>query len=101
MSTGPTDPITLENVYALAQSMENRLQNLEAKQYDTRPIWEAVLASLTQLEKNVDELRVDMKDVKKDIASINRQMGFLAKEFVRLNAEQLIIDRVERLESRP
>jgi F0F1-type ATP synthase membrane subunit b/b' len=41
--------------------MEIRITNLEDRQYDTKPIWERVLAEIAELRSEVQGLRTDLR----------------------------------------
>jgi hypothetical protein len=59
---------------------------LEAKAYDTKPIWERALAEILALGKKVDH--------------IDRKFDVLATDMITLRARQSRIeDRMDRLES--
>jgi len=50
----PNDVLKL--ILARLDSMDQRLEKLEARAYDTNPIWERALAELVELGKRMDSL---------------------------------------------
>jgi chromosome segregation ATPase len=67
--------------------MDARLQKLEAKQYDTKPVWERALAELLGLQDKVDNL--------------SRKIDVLSMDMIQLRADQGRTERrLDQLESR-
>ncbi len=81
-------------------SMNDRIAALEAKSYDTRPIWERALAELLELkervgqiegrlsavegrlgalEKGQAELKTDVQEIKLQLVNLNREMKQLSR----------------------
>jgi len=68
-----------------------RLERLEAKQYDTKPIWQQALAEIVELRQEMRE-RFD---------TVDRKFDLLIKDVFQLRNEQSRADtRLEKLESR-
>ena len=64
--------------------VDDRLERLEARQYDTKPIWERVLAELGTM--------------KEQIASLDRKFDVLTKDMMQLRADQQYVhERLDRL----
>ncbi|HEX8492367.1 MAG TPA: hypothetical protein VF658_05960 [Pyrinomonadaceae bacterium] len=70
-----------ERVFARFDALDARLQNLEAKAYDTKPIWEQALKEIKEtrreLSKRLDrieaiahETRADLRDAEDRIESL-------------------------------
>src|SRR5216684_4040548 len=84
-----------ERVFARFDSMEgrfdgldNRVQALEARALDTKPIWERALAEIL--------------DVKQGVGDIKRKIDLLSLDVVQVRADQRRVDkRMDSLESRP
>lgn len=71
--------------------LNTRLEKLEAKQYDTKPIWQQALAEIVELRQEMRE-RFD---------TVDRKFDLLVKDVFQLRAEQSRADtRLEKLESR-
>ena len=83
-----------ERVFARFDALDNRLnniearlENLEAKSYDTKPIWERALAELLELREKVD--------------NVERKLDVFGKDVVQLRADQVRTDRrLDSLETR-
>ncbi len=68
-----------------------RLERLEAKQCDTKPIWQQALAEIVELRQEMRE-RFD---------TVDRKFDLLIKDVFQLRTEQSRADtRLEKLESR-
>jgi chromosome segregation ATPase len=86
-----------------------RLERLEERALDTKPIWERALAELldlkmelSEVKADVSELKAEVRDVKTELRNVNRKLDVLAKDIVQLRADQVDLDsRVEKLESKP
>ena len=81
-----------ERVFARFDALDARLNNLEervdARLHETRPIWEAVLSRLDNIEN--------------EIKSINRRVRVLHDDILRAREEQEDLrERVTKLESEP
>ena len=86
-----------ERVFARFDAMDGRFNNidvrlerLEAKQYDTKPMWERTLTEIAELRTEAGE-RFD---------SIERKLGLLYSDIINLRADQLRDERrVDKLEA--
>ena len=60
--------IRFDAIDARLDSLEERVEKLEAKQYDTKPIWEKALAAILELSTRLDEMsvRLDKIDARLD-----------------------------------
>jgi chromosome segregation ATPase len=75
-----------DKVEARLGDMNERLETLEAKAYDTKPIWERALAEILALGEKVDH--------------IDRKFDVLATDMITLRARQSRLeDRMDRFES--
>lgn len=73
--------------------VRERVERLEAKQYDTKPIWEQALAAIMELRQEIQQIHRELKD-------INRKLDVLNKDMLQMRANQNDFDnRLERLES--
>jgi chromosome segregation ATPase len=67
--------------------VDGRLESLEARQFDTKPIWERVLGEL--------------ETMKEQIINLDRKFDILTKDMIQVRADQKYVDkRLDRLESR-
>ena len=70
-------------------NVEARLEKLEAKSYDTKPIWERALAEIQETRAEMIE-RFD---------NLGRKIDVLNKDMLQLRADQVRVEtRVEKLE---
>jgi len=90
-----------ERVFARFDSMEgrfdgldNRVQALEARALDTKPIWERALAEILDVKQGVAEVKEGVEDVK-------RKIDLLSLDIVQVRADQRRVEkRMDTLESR-
>ena len=76
-----------DSLDARLANVESRLENLEAKSYDTKPIWERALTELIELNQR--------------IANVERKIDVLGKDMIQLRADQAHVEnRLDNLESR-
>lgn len=67
--------------------LDRRVQVLESKAYDTKPIWERALAEISE--------------VKEAVFDLGRKITVLTEDMMQLRADQLRIERrMDRVESR-
>lgn len=59
-----------ERIFARFDSIDARLEKLEARSYDTRPIWEKALAEITATRSDVGEINVRLGAIEKRVAAI-------------------------------
>ncbi len=91
-----------ERVFARFDSMEGRfdsfdtrVQALEARALDTKPIWERALAEILDVKQGVGEVKEGVEDIK-------RKIDLLSLDVVQVRADQRRVDkRMDSLESRP
>ena len=107
-----------ERFQRIEGNLEIRIRKLEARQYDTKPIWEQVLVALAEINTRLDKMdarfdgidaRLDKMDARFDkqdtvldngFRSVERKMDVLNKYFLETRADQRYLDdRLEKLES--
>ncbi len=65
-----------------------RLERLEARAYDTKPIWQQALTEIVE--------------VKGQLAGLDRKFDVLARDMIQLRADQsLVHSRIDKLEPQP
>ena len=80
--------------------MDSRLEALEAKSFDTKPLWERALAALAEIKQGLAEVKQDLAEVKRRLDSMERRFSVLNDDVLYMRAEhRKLEDRVERLES--
>jgi septal ring factor EnvC (AmiA/AmiB activator) len=61
--------------------MDTRIEKLEMKEYDTKPIWEQALAAIletrAEVESGLTEVRSGLAEVKSDLVEVNVGLGNL------------------------
>jgi hypothetical protein len=87
-----------DNVAAILKHIDSRLQSLEQKVeerlYDTRPIWQKVVADIAQLQegqRHLEEgqarLEDQMRDIKVSVREVARNTGVIYETAVKIQAE--------------
>jgi chromosome segregation ATPase len=97
-----------ERVFARFDAMDSRLERLEARSYDTKPIWEKALTAIVETGKEVAEiknrvavietaiaglatdvgvLKTDVRVLKADVSGLNTNYGGIKNEFVDIRRE--------------
>jgi chromosome segregation ATPase len=83
-----------ERVFARFDGLDTRVQALEARALDTKPIWERALAEILELKQGVGEVKEGVEDIK-------RKIDLLSLDIVQVRADQRRVDkRMDALESR-
>jgi chromosome segregation ATPase len=84
---------------ALSASLESLETKVDQRLRETRPIWENVLSQITELKKEIDELRAETAS---GFRAGDRKIGVLSKNLVDMTAEiQELRELIEKLESQP
>jgi chromosome segregation ATPase len=92
----------LDRLETRLENVETRLNDLETKVderlKETRPIWEAVLSQLQQLDARINKLSDDLSS---GLRKVERKIEILNDNFLRLAGDQRdLLLRVEDLESK-
>ncbi len=74
-----------ERMLARLDTIDARLEKLEAKAYDTKPVWQEVITFLNEMNR---EMQAGFRNTE-------RQIGVLSKDVVQLRAD--VGDAVDRL----
>lgn len=70
------------------KDLDARLQKLEAKSYDTKPIWERALAEILAVSQKLD--------------TVERKLNVLSQDMLALRADQTRLeDQMDKIESKP
>jgi chromosome segregation ATPase len=70
------------------KDLETRLQRLEEKSYDTKPIWERALNEILTVSQKLD--------------TVERKLNVLSQDMLTLRADQTRIeDRIDKFASKP
>jgi chromosome segregation ATPase len=77
-----------ERMEARLDEMDRRLQVLEEKAYDTKPIWERAIAEILELRE--------------DVHTLDRKFNIITRDLITLRAEQSRLeDRMDKMDSKP
>jgi chromosome segregation ATPase len=77
-----------ERMEARLDEMDRRLQVLEQKTYDTKPIWERAIAEILELRE--------------DVHTLDRKFNIVTRDLITLRAEQSRLeDRMDKMDSKP
>jgi len=96
----------LDRVEALQTEYGKRLSELEAKVearlYDTRPIWEQVLSKLTAFEERQQRTEERQQQMEQRLESIDRRVRWLYDEFkdLKVRLKPVFSDAVKLLNDR-
>ena len=96
----------LDRVEARQTEHDKRLFELEAKVearlYDTRPIWEQVLSRLTALEERQQRMEERQQEMEQRLESIDRRVRWLYDEFkdLKVRLKPVFSDVVKLLNDR-
>lgn len=100
-----------ERVFMRFDSLEHRIEKLEMKQYDTKPMWEKALASIIETNERLrtfDERfdNIDQKfealstDLDNGLRGVERKIDVLNQYILDLRADQRYVDsRLEKIEA--
>ena len=87
-------------VLSILRSMDTRLTALEDKVerrlHDTRPIWEQVLARLTNVEERLTAVETRLKKLEDEVFMLSRKFGVWTRDLALL--QERYEDLKERLE---
>lgn len=63
-----------DRVFARFDSMDARLEKLEAQRYDTKPIWERALAAIMQTQLEVGEIKIRVGGIESTVGGIESKV---------------------------
>ena len=64
-----------------------RLEKLESKALDTKPIWERALAEILEVKADVVEVKADLVEVKDRLQRVEGSLGILTEDIVKVRAD--------------
>ncbi len=82
-SDGKFDEL-LQIVQAMRTELADLKQTVDARLYDTRPIWEKVQADIAQLQEGQEFLRKDVREVRTELRDINRKLSIFNDNLVQI-----------------
>jgi len=66
-----------QRVFARFDSIDERLERLEARNYDTKPIWERALAAIMETGLEVGEIRTKVGVIEQKVGIIEGKVGVI------------------------
>ncbi len=92
----------LDLILAEIKTLNVRVAALEAKSYDTRPIWERALAEILELKERQSGVETGLQEVRKEVRQFRRQMEQMIVTQAQIQADIRDLDiRVATLEEEP
>lgn len=76
-----------QRVFARFDSIDGRLEKLESRSYDTKPIWEKALAAIMETGLEVGELKTKMGVIETKVGSLEGDVAALKNDFSNLHNE--------------
>ena len=94
---------SFEKLETRVEDIDARLQRLEQKVeerlYDTRPIWQSVLAAINQLQEGQQRLENEVREIRTSLRDTARRMSIFNDMLISIQADYRdIYDRIRRLE---
>ena len=95
---------TVQSLTVRVGKLEHRFDGLEQKVderlYDTRPIWQKVVADIAHLQEGQDVLRTDVGEIKRSLRHVYYRFDILNNTMLAIRADQRdLYDRVRALEN--
>jgi chromosome segregation ATPase len=79
--------------------VEARLERLEARSYDTKPIWERALAAITETQQEVGEIKAKVGAIEGKIGTIEGKVGTIEGKVGTIEGKVDVIEqKVQHLE---
>jgi hypothetical protein len=89
----------LKRILARLDSIDTRLQKLEARSYDTKPIWENALKEIAGARV---EMREGFEKSRSDLRRLEHKIDILNKNILDVATDQRELEeRVNKLDSQP
>jgi len=82
----PFEERVLSMLSEMRADFNTRLERLEAKQYDTKPIWQQALAEIMQANKRLEDFDVRFDRMESDVAKTRSEMLSLRADFKEFRA---------------
>ena len=76
-----------ERVFARFDAVDSRLEKLESRSYDTKPVWERALKEILETRQDVVEVKSKVGVLETEIASMRTDYGAIRSEFEDLKRE--------------
>ena len=90
--------LRLDNFEKRFDTLENKV---DERLYDTRPIWQKVVADIAQLQEGQKRLEGDVREIKTSVRDISLQIGVMNDTMLAVQAKHRDLDiRVREFEQR-
>jgi uncharacterized coiled-coil protein SlyX len=76
-----------QRVFARFDSIDARLEKLESRSYDTKPIWEKALAAIMETGLEVGELKTKVGAIETKVGSLEGDVAALKNDYSNLHNE--------------
>lgn len=76
-----------ERVFARFDAVDSRLEKLESRSYDTKPIWESALKEILETRQDIVEVKSRVGVLDTEVASMRTDYGAIRSEFEDLKRE--------------
>ena len=81
--------LILQNIDSRLQSLE---QTVEERLYDTRPIWQKLDADMGQVQEEVRDIKISMRDIARKMGVLNDTMIKIEADYRELNHRVLGVE---------
>jgi chromosome segregation ATPase len=76
-----------ERVFARFDSMDTRLEKLEAHRYDTKPIWERALTAIMQTQLEVGEIKTRVVGIEGKVDTIEAKVQLIENDIAIIKSD--------------
>jgi len=83
----PGKPSFEERVFARFDTVDSRLEKLESRSYETKPVWERALKEILETRQDVVEVKSRVGVLETEVASMRIDYGAIRSEFEDLKRE--------------
>ncbi|HEX6188848.1 MAG TPA: hypothetical protein VFZ40_12285 [Pyrinomonadaceae bacterium] len=95
-----------DGIEGYLRSLDSRVQVLESRGYDTKPIWERALKEILETRLELKEMRDGLKDLRYDLNTFKRDVTARLDEIQMVVIENRVVvrrahERIDNLESKP
>lgn len=76
-----------ERVFARFDAVDARLEKLESRAYDTKPIWERALAAIMEMGMEMGEVKNEMGEVKNKVTGIENRVAVIESDVASIKTD--------------
>ena len=77
-----------QRVFARFDTIDARLESLESRSYDTKPIWERALAAINEMLSEIGQLNARVETIEAKVDRIEARVGALESQVAGLRSDQ-------------